>query len=200
VADHWHGGNLDRRWRLWTLVGLARQRAGFPQDSPANFAEFGVYRGGCTFVILATTELAPEQRYYLFDTFEGVPADGRLSETELERGLAGHLADTSTKEVLELLSPWRSRLELCEGNVFDTLEQVETGPLSLVHMDLNGAAATERALEYAYPRLVPGAIIVLDDYGLLKYDGQRRAVDGFFAEKPEQVVALPTAQGLLIKQ
>jgi O-methyltransferase len=123
-----------------------------------------------------------------------VPSDP-LTPREAEQGIAGDFGDTSADEVLELLSPWQNRIEIREGDVFRTLEETETGPLSFVHMDLNASAPTVRALDYCYQRLVSGALVVFDDYGQSKYKDQRRgAIDHFLADRPEGVVVLPTGQ------
>jgi hypothetical protein len=66
-------------------------------------------------------------------------------------------------------------------------------------MDLNASAPTELALDYAYSRLVAGAIVVFDDYGDPTYRDQRTVVDSFFAERPEEPIALPTGQAFVIK-
>jgi O-methyltransferase len=199
ISDHWRLGLVDKRWRLWVLTRLARTRAGLPEDQPGHFAEFGVFRGGCAHVILSTTELAAGQRYFLFDTFKGFPAD-HLTEGEVDRGLPGAFADTSIPAVEELLARWHDRIVITPGDIFETLEKTETGSLTFVHLDLNGAAAMVRALEYVYPRLVPGGIAVLDDYGADKYTTMRQAVGEFLADKPEDALSLPTAQAVLIKR
>lgn len=54
-------------------------------------------------------------------------------------------------------------------------------------------------LELSAPRLSPGGIIVLDDYGIASCPGARRAVDDFFMDKPERPLALLTAQALIHK-
>jgi O-methyltransferase len=54
-------------------------------------------------------------------------------------------------------------------------------------------------LEHAYGRLVPGGVIVFDDYGGPGYEQQRALIDGFMRERPEEIVALPTGQALLTK-
>lgn len=54
-------------------------------------------------------------------------------------------------------------------------------------------------MEYAYPRLAPGGMMVFDDYGWLKYRDQRQVIDGFLAGEPDDVIALPTGQGLVVK-
>lgn len=199
VAGYWYKGKEDVRWRVWILSRLARLQRGLPAGAPGNFAEFGVYRGGCTFIVLATTGLPPSQRYFLFDTFQGVPED-RLVDQERRMRIGGEWANTSEDAVAELLAPWRAQVEICKGDVFETLKEVETGKLSFVHIDLNASAPTVLALEYAYARMVPGAIVVFDDYGAPRYMEQRLRIDEFFAERPEDVVALPTGQAFAVKR
>jgi len=149
-------------------------------------------------MILSTCALPASQRVFLFDTFAGIPAEA-LTEAEIAEGLAGGLADTSLGYVKQRLAKWSSQITFVEGDVFQTLPEQDTGNLAFVHMDMNAAAPTVRALEYTYPRMVPGAIMVLDDYGWKGLEAQRTVVDEFFADKPEAVVVLPTGQGLLIK-
>jgi hypothetical protein len=185
----------DVRWRMWVLTSLALQC----RDLPGNFAEFGVFRGGCAFMVLSTCRLPVSKHVFLFDTFAGIPREG-LTEAEVAEGLAGGLADTSIEYVTQRLSEWSSQTTLVEGDVLQTLTENDTGDLAFVHMDMNAAAPTLYALEYVYPRLVAGAIIVFDDYGWKGLEAQRVVVDKFFSEKPESVVALPTGQGLLIKR
>jgi hypothetical protein len=189
----WHA---DLRWRVWILTRLAR----CAQRLPGNFAEFGVYRGGTAYMTLALTEDAPDRSFYLFDTFAGTPTAG-LTATETQEGLGRSnwkYGDTSSAYVAELLSPWRPRIEIREGDVADTLQETDTGQLAFVHLDLNASAPTRLALDYAYRRVVPGGIIAFDDYGDSKYRDQRAMIDEFFADKPEEPIALPTAQAFVI--
>jgi hypothetical protein len=67
-------------------------------------------------------------------------------------------------------------------------------------MDLNASAPTQVALEYAYPRLVPGGVIVFDDYGWnpVSFE-QRDVIDEFCRSVPESLIALPSGQALLTK-
>jgi O-methyltransferase len=180
---------------MWILTSLAKECRALP----GSFAEFGVYRAGCAFMVLSTADVPSDKPIYMFDTFAGIPSDG-LTQSEVETGLAGALANTSLDYVKQRLAPWLEQLVLVEGDVFETLPATETGPLAFVHMDLNASSPTLHALEYAYPRMEAGAMMVFDDYGEKGLESQRAAVDGFFADKPESVVALPTRQGMLIKR
>jgi hypothetical protein len=195
-ADWFPNWHADLRWRVWILTRLARQVRGLE----GNFAEFGVFRGGTAYMTLDATEPIPaERRFYLFDTFAGTPSE-ELTETEESEGLGeGTYAGTSAEHVAGFLERWSETIEIREGDVADTLRDTETGPLALVHMDLNASAPTQLALDYAYARLVAGGIVVFDDYGDPTYRDQRAVVDRFFAERPEEPIALPTGQAFVIR-
>ena len=190
VSDWWQGGRpIDIRWRMWLLTEHARHA----HHLEGSFAEFGVYRGGCALMILSTID---SPNYHLFDTFAGIP-HSELTARETAEGMGGRLADTSLTYVKELLKEWEDRTVYHEGDIFDVLPTVETGPLSFVHMDLNAASPTARALDYVYPRLVSGGVVVFDDYGEQPYQDQRDMIDQFFSDKPEKPIALPTGQAVV---
>ncbi len=197
MARDWYPDvpGFDIRWRMWILTSVARQ----VRELPGNVAEFGVYRAGCARMILGTARLSAGTSYHLFDTFAGIP-DAALTAREEEEGYAGRLADTSIELVQQLLGRWREALVFHVGDVFETIPKADTGDLSLVHMDLNASAPTKVALEFAYPRLVPGGVIVLDDYGWdpTGYE-QRDVIDEFCRPLPESLIALPSGQALLTK-
>jgi O-methyltransferase len=185
----------DVRWRMWLLTSLAQQC----QRLPGNFAEFGTWRGGCAYMILSRTRVAAEHRFFLFDTFAGIPAD-RLTERERKQDFANRLHDTSPEYVDDLLARWRPRYQLCPGNVFDTLAAVDVGRLSFAHIDMNATAPSQLALGFAYAHMVSGGIIVFDDYGWESCEDQRMMIDQFFDGLPEKAIALPTGQAWVIKR
>ncbi len=196
MAREWFvHAKVDVRWRMWLLTRFARHC----RDLDGEYAEFGTYRAGCAFMMLATSGLPASKRLYLFDTFAGFPLE-MLNDAERAAGLHGALADTSVEYVEARLGRWKDQVVIVAGDVFDTLARTETGPLAFVHMDLNLSKPTVVALEYAYPRLTSGAIVVFDDYGGAGLEAQRVVVDKFFADKPEEVVALPSGQGMMIKR
>jgi len=191
VAALW---SADLRWRLWILTHAAEHCA----TLDGSFAEFGVYRGGCAYMVLSGSRPHDGRSFFLFDTFEGIP-ETNLTEAEVQAGFAGRLADTSLDEVRSRLDPWSQRLRFVAGDIFKTLPETETGPLAFAHIDLNAAAPTEVALQYAWERLVPSGIVVFDDYGWAEYEDQRRLIDKFFDGKKEAILALPTGQAMAIK-
>src|ERR1700682_5039618 len=112
VAETWPGS--DNRWRVWILTRIAAHCASLD----GSFAEFGVYRGGCTFMVLS--ESPPRRSFFLFDTFAGIPTT-RLTEKEKSEGFGGHLADVSVEEVRDRLAAWSDQVRFVAGDVFETL-------------------------------------------------------------------------------
>jgi hypothetical protein len=55
------------------------------------------------------------------------------------------------------------------------------------------------ALEFFWPRIVPGGVVLCDDYGSIGCPGSRKAMDAFFADKKVRFIELPTAQAMVIK-
>jgi O-methyltransferase len=195
MARHWYQDEVvDVRWRMWLLTRYARHA----RNLPGNYAEFGTYRGGCAWMILSTAGLQATRRLHLFDTFSGIP-DDKLTEDEREAGFGGRLGDTSADYVRKLLEPWDPIPQLWPGDVFDTMPAADTGDLAFVHLDLNAAAPTGHVLEHVYDRVIPGGIVVFDDYGWSEYDDQRDVIDDYLQDRPEVLVALPTGQAVLTK-
>lgn len=193
VAAHWRGAaaDSDMRWRLWVLTRAARGCGAVPGD----FAEFGTYRGGTAFMILASGCVPADRRLRLYDTFRGIPDDGLLAH---EAAFAGRFAATSVEHVEALLSRWSTQVTIRAGDVFDTVTRGDLGSLAFAHLDLNGAAATRHVLEHVFAAIRPGGMAVFDDYGWAGYEDQRAVVDEFFARRPEEVIALPTGQALVV--
>ncbi len=68
--------------------------------------------------------------------------------------------------------------------------------LNVKSNDLNSAKPTESALDFFYPRLVPGGVILFDDYGWDAYEDTKNAIENFFTNKPGILMKLPTGQAI----
>jgi predicted O-methyltransferase YrrM len=71
------------------------------------------------------------------------------------------------------------RVHLVEGKVEDTLPAAAPEEIAVLLLDTDWYESTRHELEQLYPRLSPGGVLILDDYG--HYEGARRAVDEYFA-------------------
>ena len=59
------------------------------------------------------------------------------------------------------------------------IPEVESKKFAFVHVDVDLYQPTLDSLKFFYPRLLPGGVIVVDDYGYSVFPGAKRAVDEF---------------------
>jgi O-methyltransferase len=179
--------------RAYTLRQFARHCAHLNGD----FAECGVYRGGTALLLSeALADRAPEKTLHLFDSFQGMPPTrGRVIDAYQQ----GDLGDTSLAEVQAFLAD-RTNVTFHPGFIPGTLQTVADRHFAFVHLDVDIYRSTHDALAFFYDRLVPGAIVVCDDYGFVSLrDAARAAFDDFLCDRPEQALHLPSGQCLLIR-
>jgi O-methyltransferase len=92
------------------------------------------------------------------------------------------------------------RVELYPGWIPERFAEIADAQFCFVNVDVDLYEPTRESLEFFYPRMVPGGVLVLDDYGsALQSPGVARAVDEFLAGRPETLVKSPTAQAFLVR-
>ena len=72
--------------------------------------------------------------------------------------------------------------------------------IAFCHIDMNHPAPEAGALREVLPRLSKGGAIIFDDYGWWWYSAQKRALDPIARSLGQEILELPTGQGLLIKR
>jgi hypothetical protein len=68
--------------------------------------------------------------------------------------------------------------------VEDTIPARAPDSISVLRLDTDFYASTRHELTHLWPRLTAGGILIVDDYG--HFEGARKAVDEFFAERGER--------------
>ena len=185
---------LVTRDRLWVLKTAFEQT----QSLSGEIWEAGVFQGGTALMlkqlIEASSTSGTPADLRLFDTFQGMPE----TRDDLDLHREGDFADTSLDSVRSLVGreDW---IHFHPGLVPETFVGLNDRSIRLAHVDLDIYEGILLTCEFVYPKLVPGGMMVFDDYGFWSCPGARLAVDQFFAEKPEQPLALPTGQAIVTK-
>jgi O-methyltransferase len=156
-----------------------------------GFAEVGVYKGDSASVL---HHMDPGRKFHLFDTFTGFPPHDLAHETgEAATYTPDRFADTHVTEVLKKISG-NENIILHPGYFPETAEQVRNEIFALVNLDADLYQPTRAALDFFYPRLSPGGIIIIHDYNY-KWEGIKRAVDDFIRNIPECLILVPDIDG-----
>ena len=179
--------NTHRKWTLWQLLRLV---AGVEGDT----AECGVYEGASSWLICAANR-GTRRIHHLFDSFEGLSAPSAADGAHWK---AGDLA-AGEQVVREKLGPFLDRLAFHRGWIPTAFPKVEDRTFAFVHVDVDLRQPTLESLSFFYPRLATGGILLCDDYACTTCPGATEAIDGFLADKPEKMIALPAGGGFFIK-
>lgn len=183
-------GNLDGG-RRWTLHQLARLASSVPGDT----AECGVLTGAMSYLICKANEVSQHRRtHYLFDSFEGLSRPGKQDGGYWQAGdlnvhesvVAANLSDCSN-------------FAMMKGWIPSRFAEVADRKFALVHIDVDLHAPTRDSLEFFYPRMSEGGVIIVDDYGSSLCPGATLAVDTLLADKPEKMISLVDGGGFLVK-
>jgi O-methyltransferase len=136
---------------------------------------------------------------WLLDTFEGYPkVDPALDGTHLK---INECRCRSFEEVRELLKDGETICHLIKGIIPETLKRVRTEKLCFAHIDVNLHEPTHAATQFCLERLVPGGVIVFDDYCWPLTYGARLAIDEVCKEFGQHVVSIPeSTQAFVIKR
>ena len=191
-----NGGDLTR---LYFLEAAVRQLES--SGVAGSFAEVGVYKGNSAKILHA---LAPQRPLFLFDTFGGfddadVDAEADAVNSQVKRR---DFADTSLDRVRNFVGTEPS-VTYCPGRFPDTAHHVPAGTtFALVQLDCDLYAPIKAGLEFFYPLLNGGGMLIIHDYASGHWPGVKLAVDEFLVDKPEGLVLIPDKSGsaALVKQ
>jgi O-methyltransferase len=181
--------------RMWTLKWASLQTL----PLPGEVWELGVYRGGSALLMKRLIEKygpGPDQEVALrlFDSFEGLPATAEGIDLHHK----GDFGDTSLEEVQALVGV-ETFIDYRKGWIPQGFIGLEDSRVRFAHIDLDIYRPILDTLEFVYPRLARGGVIVFDDYGFDSCPGARQAVDEFCSDKREPPLSLPTGQAILVK-
>ena len=181
-----------RRHELWRLTGQAAKLA------PGDYLEVGVWRGGTGLLIAqAMRHFGATGTLYLADTFAGVVKAGMQDH----HYVGGEHADVSLAEVERLFETHaRVPVEILVGMFPEDTANRVCGDLRLVHVDVDVYQGARDVVEWCYPRLVPGGIVVFDDYGFSHTHGITKLGEEY--EKDVRFVFVHNVNGhaILIKR
>jgi hypothetical protein len=162
------------------------------RDVPGAVAEAGVFAGGSAKLIC---EAKGDRELHLFDVFETLqekPAAG----TPGAAAVRSHFRRLHAREadVRKTLGGYAG-VSFHTGVFPETAAPVAGRLFSFVHLDLDLEAGTLAALEFFYPRLAPGALLVADDFASAPIQAAFRA---YFHSRPATIIGLPWSQGIVV--
>lgn len=171
-------------------------------DIDAPKIECGVFRG---FTSLMLCEIAAAlnpnftgQNIHLVDSFEGLskPTTHDMVNNEIAGGNTGHFA-TPVEHVQSVLSAYPD-IHIHKGWVPEVFAQLPESKWSFVHIDVDLYEPTLACLEYFFPRMAPGGVIINDDFDSPSFPGGGKSWREFCQTHGITYVALDTGQAVIL--
>ena len=142
--------------------------------------------------------------YRIFDSFAGLSAPSQEDAIEGEGAQVGRLRHmtragnfaASLDKVKAALSAF-PRIEYFPGWIPAAFPQEDGARYRFVHVDVDVYQPTRDSIDYFYPRLVPGGMIVCDDYN---WSGARQAIEEVCARVGTDFATTPYTQAYIVRR
>ena len=176
-------------WRRYILACAAYHCVQLEGD----FVECGAYTGvGVKTVVDYLGGEDFPRNFWLYDLFEH-------EEWMLHQPMAEH--GPGLEDRVRRKFQGYGQVKIFKGFIPEVFEGQSPETIAYLHIDLNEAPAEIAALEALFDRVVPGGIVILDDYEWSgPYRSQKLAEDPWFEARQYRVIPLPTGQGIVIKR
>ena len=176
-------------WRTYVVLYLARTSLKLEGD----FVEAGTYKGYTAQLLFDECELSKhEKKLWLYDLFEWKEGD---EHTRLDE----HNNSKMYEDVVSRFSDYPN-VNIIKGSVPESFSDGFPDSIAFCHIDMNHPAPEAGALKEVLPKLATHGAIIFDDYGWWGYSAQKAALDPIAHSFGQEILELPTGQGLLIKR
>lgn len=190
----WDGFSLQ--WRVYIVCWFANH----VKDLEGDFVECGVNTGAYSRAIIDYIDFnSLNKTFFLLDTFNGLVPE-QISEKEKNNGINKYL--TSYRDVyVEVKKTFENfPVKIIKGPVPQTLTECDTKAIAYLSIDMNCVLPEIASIEYFWPKITSGGVVILDDYGFPNHIEQKLAFDQFAKAHDIEILCLPTGQGIIIKK
>jgi len=186
------GRDFEIDWRTHTFVWAFKSA----QSLPGVSIELGTGKAWMFTFLLNHEEVSNLGDVHLIDRFSSMAVDKKSGEV-----IQGTENVYYTSNLDELKSRFSSEpgVNFIQGELPQTLSEVDTDKIRFIHVDLNAAQPEVQSLRMLWDRLVPGGIVLLDDFGSPEFMESNKAMRELSLELKFEILGLPTGQGLIIK-
>ncbi len=187
--------DIYRCYELWQLIQKAQSL-----NAQAAVLEVGVWRGGTAGIMAQQlSNLKSKAVLYLADTFSGVAKAG-ANDSFYTGGEHGDTSQQIVEDVLKNKSQY-PHYKILKG-IFpeDTAHEINADEqFALCHIDVDVYTSAKDILEWVWNRLIPGGVVVFDDYGFHSCTGVTKLVDEYRNHSDRQIIHNLNGHAVMIK-
>jgi len=188
------------RWRHYLVYWSATVASRIVESEPRNFVEMGVCDGlTAWFASHARQRSKCDGEFFLYDAWEEMRPDLLTASEAGSAGSYSYLNIENTQKNLTLCGT--DSFVFNKGYVPESFAQ-SRNPESIawIHIDLNSSTPTIASLDFFWSRLLPGGLVLLDDFAWPGYEETRVEVEKWCKVRELDILQFPTGQALITKR
>lgn len=186
--------NLRLHQAIWCADHAVRR------DPSAVFVELGTGRGYVMSAVLAALEfnnpLKLPSKVLLFDTFVPFKTDFKSKQDPLS-DVCIYYADSYEQTSAQFAK--YDQVQLIKGKLPETLDQINNSLISFLHIDLNAADIEFECLRKLWASIIPGGVILLDDYAYSGYEYTHTKLNNLASILKVSILVTASGQGIILK-
>lgn len=184
--------NLYQAWELWKMAEQLEQ-------VPGDILEVGVWRGSTSIIMGKKLMMIRSAKLvYACDTFTGVVKAGDEQDNYYA---GGEHKDTSLQFVAAHVKKFGlTNVHLLQG-IFpdDTGHEVADRQFSMCHIDVDAYRSGRDVLDWVWPRLSVGGVVLFNDYGFPITKGITQLVNEENGRQGRVVIHNINGNGIIVK-
>jgi hypothetical protein len=187
------------KWRHYLVYWSAAVASRIAGGDQRNFVEMGVCDGlTAWYASQARQNLKCGGEFFLYDAWEGMRPDLLTLSERRSDGSYAYLDIDNTKKNLSYCG--NDDFIFNKGYIPESFS-VYRNPekLAWMHIDLNSSIPTIASLDYFWDRLLPGGLVLLDDFAWPGYEDTRTEVEKWSEHRGLDILQFPTGQALITK-
>jgi hypothetical protein len=192
------GFDYDIPMRIHQAMWCADKAMRLPSESV--FVELGTGKGYVMSAILGSLDYLKvdlsKKDVFLFDTFESSATDFK-SEQDASHGRNIYYAESFDAVKQNFLE--YPNVHLVKGRLPETLKTVNLDQIGLLHIDLNAPEIETQCLKMLWDRILPGGIVLMDDYAYNGFEYSYKLFNELAAELGVSILTTASGQGILVK-
>jgi hypothetical protein len=188
------------RWRHYIVYWSATISSLLVGGDNRNFVEMGVCDGlTAWYASRARQSQNCGGEFFLYDAWEGMRSELLTASERNSAGSYSYLDIENTKKNLAMCG--QDKFVYVKGCIPESFSQSRhPEKIAWMHIDLNSSMPTIASLDFFWGRLLPGGLVLLDDFAWPGYEETQTEVEKWCQSRALEILQFPTGQALITKR
>jgi len=179
--------DFEKKMRFYSMIQIIRNI--LKNNDVDDFIECGCWKGHSSYIIAELIKKSKKKiNFHIFDSFKGlsnitVKDENLFYENKKIKNTIKNQFSSSEKFLKKTVLKNFKFIRTYKGWIPSRFFILKNNKFSFIHIDVDLYEPTYQCLEFFFPRLVKGGVIICDDYNNTRFEGAKNAFDTYFKNK-----------------